>query len=87
MLKLIILTDEAVTEGALEHSPTVIPHPSVTLNAGGICQRAGAGMSGEALAAMTHPSFTEVTDSTLEREREREREEREKTQHVHIRSL
>ena len=48
----------------------MIPHPSVTLDAGGVGQRARAGVSGETLAAMTHPSLTEVTDGTLEGERE-----------------
>ena len=66
MLKLVILTDKAVTEGALEHPTAMIPHPSVALDAGGVSQRARAGMSGETLSAMTHPSLTEVTDGTLE---------------------
>ena len=70
VLKLIILTDKAVTEGALEHPTAMIPHSSVALDAGGIGQRARAGVSGETLAAMTHPSLTEVTDGTLEGERE-----------------
>ena len=48
----------------------MIPHPSVALDAGGVGQRARAGVSGETLAAMTHPSLTEVTDGTLEGERE-----------------
>ena len=82
VLKLIILADKAVAEGALEHPTAMIPHPSVALDAGGVGQRARAGVSGETLAAMTHPSLTEVTDGTLkgereggrEREKERERE-------------
>ena len=78
VLKLIILTDKVVAEGALEYPTTMIPHPSVALDAGGIGQRARAGVSGETLAAMTHPSLTEVTDGTLEGEREREGGEQER---------
>ena len=66
VLKLIVLTDKAVAEGALEHPTAMIPHPSVALNAGGVSQRACAGVSGETLSAMTHPSLTEITDGTLE---------------------
>jgi hypothetical protein len=75
VLKLVILTDKAVAEGALEHPAAMIPHPSVTLDARGVRQRTCAGVTGEALATMTHPSLTEVTDGTLEgREGERRRE-------------
>lgn len=65
MLKLVVLTDEAVTEGALEHPPPVIPHPSVALDAGGVGQRTGAGVSREALPTVADPSLTEITDSSL----------------------
>jgi hypothetical protein len=67
VLKLVVLTDKAVTEGAFEHPSPMIPHPSVTLNARGVRQRACAGVTGETLTTMTHPSLTEVTDGTLER--------------------
>ena len=82
VLKLVVLTDETVTEGALEDPAAMIPHTSVTLNAGGIRQWARAGMTGETLATMTHPGLTEVTNGTLKGGRDRNRE-REKT-HTHI---
>ncbi len=65
MLKLVILTEEAVAEGAPEDPPPVVPHTPVTLQAMGICQGTSAGMGGQAFAAMTHPPFTEITYRTL----------------------
>ena len=44
---------------------TVVPDSSVTLNTAGICEGTRAGMSGEALATVTHPRLAEVTYSSL----------------------
>lgn len=65
MLKLIVLTEVTVAEGALENPAPVFPHSSLALHAHGIRQRTGAGMCRQALATVTHPPFTEVTDCTL----------------------
>ena len=70
MFKLIILADEAVAERALEDSPSVVPDSSVALNAGGIGERAGAGMGGETLTTVTDPGLTEITNGTLEDDKE-----------------
>ena len=69
MLKLVILTQEAVTEGALEDPPPMVPHTPVALQAVGVGQRACAGMGGQAATAVTHPSFTKVTYGTLHRKK------------------
>lgn len=64
VFELVILTQEVIAKGALEHPPTMVPDPSVALDASGVCQGTGAGMGGETLARVTHPRLAEVTDGT-----------------------
>ena len=66
VLKLVILTDEAVAVRALEDSSPVVPNSSVALDAGGVGERTGTGMGGETFTTMTDPSLTEITNGTLE---------------------
>lgn len=70
MFKLVILTQEVVAERALEDPPPMVPHSPLALYAHHVRQRASAGVSGQALTAVTHPSFTEVTYSTLKIQKE-----------------
>ena len=44
---------------------TMVPDTSVTLNTAGVREGTCAGMSGEALATVTHPRLAEVTYSSL----------------------
>lgn len=46
--------------------PTVVPDSSFTLNTFCICKRADTCMCTETLPPVTHPSFTEITDCTLQ---------------------
>ena len=73
VLKLVILTDEAVTVRALEDSSSVVPNSSVTLDAGGISERTGTGMGGETFTTVTDPSLAEIANGTLEGDEEVER--------------
>lgn len=72
MLKLVVLTEETVAEGALEHTSTMVPHTPVTLDTDGVSKWTCAGVCGETLTAMTYPRLTEVTYSTLQVEGVRE---------------
>ena len=44
---------------------TMVPDASVTLNTAGVREGTRAGMSGEALATVTHPRLAEVTYCSL----------------------
>ena len=44
---------------------TMVPDASVTLNTAGVREGTCAGMSGEALATVTHPRLAEVTYCSL----------------------
>ena len=65
VLKLVILTEVAAAVGAGEDPPPVLPDPAVTLRTGDVRQRTAAGVRGEALATVTHPRLTEITNSSL----------------------
>lgn len=62
MLKLIVLAQEAITEGTLKDSSTMFPNTAFTLQANCILQRTGAGVRGETLASMAHPCLAEVAN-------------------------
>lgn len=64
VLKLVILTKEAIAERALENAASVLPHVALTFYARGILEWTSTGMRSQALPAMAHPCFTEVTYST-----------------------
>lgn len=64
MLKLIILTQEVVTEGTAEDSPSVIPDLAFTLNAVRINQGTCAGVCTQTFPTMAHPGFAEVAHCT-----------------------
>lgn len=60
VFKLVIFTEEAVAEGALEDAAPVFPDIAFALYARGLLQWTRAGMGGKALPPMAHPGFTVV---------------------------
>lgn len=60
VLKLVIFTEEVLTEGATEDSPTMIPDTTITLDA--VCIRQGTGtcVSAQTFSPVADPGFTEV---------------------------
>lgn len=64
MFKLIIFTQETITEAALVNTASMLPHTPITLKADSILKGTGACMRLQALPPMTHPRLTEVTDGT-----------------------
>lgn len=64
MLKLVVLTQEPMTEAAPVHSATMVPDSALTLYALGVRQGAGTRVCGETLPAVTYPRLTEVTHGT-----------------------
>lgn len=64
MLKLIIFTQEAVAERALEYPPAMIPNAPLALLTNGVRQRADAGMTGETTSPVTYPGFAMIAYSS-----------------------
>lgn len=61
VLKLIVLTQEVVTEGATKYPSPVVPYTAFALNAVCIGEGTLTGMGAQTLPAVTDPGFTEVT--------------------------
>ncbi len=66
MLKLIVLAESIVTEGAIEHSPSVFPHCTLTFNTHWVGEWTDTCVGGQASSTVAHPRFTEVTNGTLQ---------------------
>lgn len=65
MLKLIILTQVAITERALEYPSAVIPNTSLAFLTNGVHQWTDASMRGEATSSVAYPGFTVIAYGPL----------------------
>lgn len=61
VLKLVILTQEVVAEGATVYPSPMVPYTAFTLDTVGIHERTCASVGTEALSPVAHPGLTEVT--------------------------
>lgn len=64
VLKLIVLAQEVVAEGALEDAATVFPDVALALDARGVLQWTRAGVGRQALPSVAHPGLAVVADGT-----------------------
>lgn len=60
VFKLVILTKEAIAEGALENTASMLPHIALTFYARGILKWTSAGVCGQTLPTVAYPRFTVV---------------------------
>lgn len=65
MLKLIVFAQIAITEGALEYPPAVIPNTSLAFLTNGFHQGADAGVTGEATSSVAYPSLAMIAYGSL----------------------
>lgn len=64
VLKLVVLAQEIVAEGALEDAATVFPDVALALDARGVLQWTRASVGRQALPSMAHPGLAVVADGT-----------------------